>query len=247
VQVAQLRHTFELLRGEDRRLKKQSDGDEIDLDAVITAFADARTGAEMPAQLFEHRHKIERDIAVMFMVDMSGSTKGWINDAERASLVMLCEALEVLGDRYAIYGFSGITRKRCDIFRIKRFSDRYDNAVRGRIAGIRPQDYTRMGVAIRHLTALLNAVDARTKLLITLSDGKPDDYSDNYRGEYGIEDTRQALIEASRDGIHPFCITIDREAREYLPHMYGAVNYAVIEDVAQLPLKVADVYRRITT
>ena len=247
VQVAQLRRTFELLRGEDRRLKKQSDGDEIDLDAVITAFADARTGAEMPAQLFEHRHKIERDIAVMFMVDMSGSTKGWINDAERASLVMLCEALEVLGDRYAIYGFSGITRKRCDIFRIKRFSDRYDNAVRGRIAGIRPQDYTRMGVAIRHLTALLNAVDARTKLLITLSDGKPDDYSDNYRGEYGIEDTRQALIEASRDGIHPFCITIDREAREYLPHMYGAVNYAVIEDVAQLPLKVADVYRRITT
>ena len=93
----------------------------------------------------------------------------------------------------------------------------------------------------------LNAVDARTKLLITLSDGKPDDYSDNYRGEYGIEDTRQALIEAQRRGIHSFCITIDREAREYLPHMYGAVNYTVIEDAARLPLKVADVYRRITT
>jgi nitric oxide reductase NorD protein len=104
-----------------------------------------------------------------------------------------------------------------------------------------------MGVAIRHLSALLNAVDARTKLLITLSDGKPDDYSDNYRGEYGIEDTRQALIEAHRGGIHPFCITIDREAREYLPRMYGAVNYTVIEDVARLPLKVADVYRRLTT
>jgi nitric oxide reductase NorD protein len=104
-----------------------------------------------------------------------------------------------------------------------------------------------MGVAIRHLTQLLNQVEARTKLLITLSDGKPDDYSDGYRGEYGIEDTRQALLEAKRSSIHPFCITIDREARDYLPHMYGAVNYIVIDDVAKLPVKIADIYRRITT
>ncbi len=247
LQVRQLRRTFEMLRGEDRWLKRQQRGDDIDLDAVINAFSDMRCGMELPAQLFQRRRKTERDIAVMFMVDMSGSTKGWINDAEREALVMLCEALEVLGDRYAIYGFSGITRKRCEIFRIKRFDDRYDEAVRRRIAGIAPQDYTRMGVAIRHLTALLNGVDARTKLLITLSDGKPDDYSDNYRGEYGIEDTRQALMEAHRGGIHPFCLTIDREARDYLPRMYGAVNYTVIEDVARLPLKVADVYRRLTT
>ena len=246
-QVTQLRRTFELLRGEDKRLKKQASGDDIDFDAVISAYADMRSGMELPERLLVRRHKAERDIAVMFMVDMSGSTKGWINDAERAALVLLCEALDVLGDRYAIYGFSGITRKRCEIYRVKRFDERYDEAVRRRIAGILPQDYTRMGVAIRHLTALLNAVEARTKLLITLSDGKPDDYSDNYRGEYGIEDTRQALIEAHRSGIHPFCITIDREARDYLPHMYGAVNYTVIDDVARLPLKVADIYRRLTT
>ncbi|MEO8442863.1 MAG: nitric oxide reductase activation protein [Betaproteobacteria bacterium] len=247
VQIGQLRRTFEMLRGEDKWLKKQPAGDDIDLDAVITAYSDLRSGRELSEQLFQRRQKIERDIAVMFMVDMSGSTKGWINDAERASLVLLCEALDLLGDRYAIYGFSGITRKRCAIYRIKHFNEPYDDAVKRRIAGIKPQDYTRMGVAIRHLTALLNAVDARTKLLITLSDGKPDDFSDNYRGEYGIEDTRQALIEAHRGGIHPFCITIDREAREYLPRMYGAVNYTVIEDVAHLPLKVADVYRRLTT
>ena len=246
-EVTLLRRTFELLRGEDKWLKKQKNGDDIDLDAVISAYADMRSGMELPERLCVRRDKAERSIAVMFMVDMSGSTKGWINDAERAALVLLCEALEVLGDRYAIYGFSGITRKRCEIFHLKRFDERYDDGVRGRIAGILPQDYTRMGVAIRHLSALLNGIDARTKLLITLSDGKPDDYSDNYRGEYGIEDTRQALIEAQRSGIHPFCITIDREAREYLPRMYGAVNYTVIEDVARLPLKVADVYRRLTT
>jgi nitric oxide reductase NorD protein len=246
-QVAQLKRTFEMLRGEDRLLKRQPEGNDIDFDAVISAYADMRSGLELSDRLLTRRHKAERDMAVMFMVDMSGSTKGWINDAEREALVMLCEALQVLGDRYAIYGFSGITRKRCEIFRIKRFDDPYDERVRGRIAGIRPQDYTRMGAAIRHLTGVLNHVEARTKLLVTLSDGKPDDYSDNYRGEYGIEDTRQALIEAHRSGIKPFCITIDREARDYLPHLYGPVNWTLVDEVARLPLKVAEIYRRLTS
>jgi len=93
---------------------------------------------------------------------------------------------------------------------------------------------------------LLRNVEARTKLLITLSDGKPDDY-DGYRGDYGIEDTRQALIEAKYEGVHPFCITIDKEARDYLPRMYGAVNYVVVDEVRKLPLKVSDIYRRLTT
>ena len=83
-------------------------------------------------------------------------------------------------------------------------------------------------------------------LYATLSEGKPDDYSDNYRGEYGIEDTRQALIEAHRSGVKPFCITIDSEARDYLPHLYGPVNWTRVDDVKRLPLKVADIYRRLT-
>ena len=243
--IHNLRKTFEALRGEDKLLKKQVNGDNVDFDALVEAWADMHTGREMSDRLFTKHHKQERNIAVMFMVDMSGSTKGWINDAERESLVMLCEALEVLGDRYAIYGFSGMTRKRCELYRIKRFDEPYGELVEKRIAGIAPRDYTRMGVTIRHLTKLLNEVEARTKLMITLSDGKPDDY-DGYRGDYGIEDTRQALIEAKRDGIHPFCITIDSEARDYLPHLYGAVNWTLVEDVKKLPLKVSDIYRRLT-
>ena len=244
--IHSLRKTFEALRGEEKLLKKQANGDNVDFDALVEAWADMHTGREMSERLFTKLHKLERNIAVMFMVDMSGSTKGWINDAERESLVMLCEALEVLGDRYAIYGFSGITRKRCELYRIKRFDEPLSTLVEKRIAGIQPKDYTRKGVTIRHLSKLLKEVEARTKLLITLSDGKPDDY-DGYRGDYGIEDTRQALIEAKRDGIHPFCITIDSEARDYLPHLYGAVNWALVDDVKKLPLKVSDIYRRLTT
>ena len=243
--VVDLRRTFEALRDGNKRLRHQNSGDNIDLDALITAHADAAAGHEMSDHLFTQHRRIDRDIAVMFMVDVSGSTKGWINDAERESLVLLCEALEILGDRYAIYGFSGMTRKRCELYRIKRFDDDYGADVRARISGIKPQDYTRMGVIIRHLTRLLNTVEARTRLLITLSDGKPDDY-DGYRGEYGIEDTRQALLEAKHTGVHPFCITIDHKGHDYLPHMYGAVNYTVIEDVRQLPVRVSDIYRRLT-
>jgi len=90
------------------------------------------------------------------------------------------------------------------------------------------------------------AEDVRIRLLVTLSDGKPDDFGDGYRGEYGIEDTRQALLEARRAGIHPFCITIDELARDYLPHMYGTANYALVNDLRRLPLQVAGVYRRLT-
>lgn len=245
-QVRQLRRSFEALRGEDRRLRAEPWGDELDLDAVVRARADMKMGMELDERIFTRRTRRKRDVAVLFMVDMSGSTRGWINDCEREALVLLVEALKVLGDRYAIYGFSGVTRKRCEVYRVKGFDEPGDEVVRRRIAGIEALDYTRMGVAIRHLSGVLCGVEARTRLLITLSDGKPDDFSDGYRGEYGIEDTRQALVEARRMGIHPFCITIDREANSYLPRMYGSVNYAVIDDVARLPVNVAEMYRRLT-
>lgn len=245
--IRHLRRKFEALRDENRIEKRQTQGDEIDLDALIEALADARDGREMSDRLFVRLHRAERNIAVAFLVDMSGSTKGWINEAEREALILLCEALELLGDRYAIYGFSGTTRKRCELFRIKTFDERYDDEVKARISGIRPQEYTRMGFALRHMTKLLNQVEARTRVLVTLSDGRPDDYFDVYRGQYGIEDTRMALHEAARTGIHPFCITLDRDARDYLPHMYGAARYIILDDVRQLPVKVTDIYRRITT
>ena len=244
--IGGIRKTFEILRGDDKLLRRQKNGDDIDIDAVVESFPDYRRGMEMSDRLFIQSRRLERNLAVIFMVDVSGSTKGWINDAERESLVLLCEALETLRDRYAIYGFSGMTRKRCELYRIKSFSDAYDDRVKARIAGIRSQDYTRMGVTIRHLTGLLLEQEVKTRVLVTLSDGKPDDY-DGYRGEYGIEDTRQALMEAKYAGIHPFCITIDTHAHDYLPHMYGHVNYTVVDDVRSLPLKVSEIYRKLTT
>ncbi|MDO8932524.1 MAG: VWA domain-containing protein, partial [Rhodocyclaceae bacterium] len=179
--------------------------------------------------------------------DMSGSTKGWINDAEREALVMLCEALEMLGDRYAIWGFSGWTRTRCEVYCIKDFNDAYDATVHSRIAAIEAKDYTRMGPPIRHLTQLLRREPAKHRLLVTLSDGRPDDFGDEYRGQYGVEDTRQALLEARQAGVRAYCVTIDRHGADYLKHMYGPASYTVLDDVRKLPLKIADIYRRLTS
>ncbi|MCY4050125.1 MAG: VWA domain-containing protein [Gammaproteobacteria bacterium] len=244
--VNDIKRHFEALRGNKKCLKAQAYGDDIDLDAVITARSDMLTGVEMSDRLYSLTRKQERDLAVVFMVDLSGSTKGWINDAERESLLLLCQALEILGDQYGIFGFSGMTRNRCEVYKIKTFDEPYNSIIEARISGLRPQDYTRMGVVIRHLGNILNSVEARTRVLITLTDGKPDDY-DGYRGEYGIEDTRQALFEVRDTGIHPFCITIDQNAGEYLPHLYGPASFVVVDEVRKLPLKVAEIYRKLTT
>ena len=246
-QIAQLRRRFEMLRGENRVLRQQPDGEEIDLDALIAARADRRAGTPASANLYSQRTRNDRSLAVMLMIDMSGSTKGWVNDAEREALVMLGEAVEALGDSWAIYGFSGWTRTRCDIFRVKAFAEPYDESVQRRIAAIEPKDYTRMGVAIRHLTRELICQPTRHHLLITLSDGKPDDFSDEYRSRYGIEDTRRALLEARAQGIRSYCVTIDRNGADYLRHLYGPARYTVLDDVKTLPLKIADIYRRLVT
>ncbi|MBI5741244.1 MAG: hypothetical protein HZA16_11060 [Nitrospirae bacterium] len=244
--ISVLRKKFELLKREPKIARRQKEGDDIDIDAVIEAFCDARAGLSPGDNYFTRYDRHERNFAVLFLLDMSGSTKGWVNEAEKESLVLMAEALESLGDRYAVYGFSGMTRNRCDFFCIKDFDEPYTDVVKRRINGISPKDYTRMGPPIRHSTKILKSIEARTKLFITLSDGKPEDY-DAYKGDYGIEDTRKALVEAKEQGIYPFCITIDREASSYLRHMYGEVNYIVIDDVKKLPNRITEIYRKLTT
>ncbi|OQX10087.1 MAG: hypothetical protein BWK76_21245 [Desulfobulbaceae bacterium A2] len=244
--VGRLRHQFEMMRTADRFVRRQRDGDDIDLDAVLESLADGRAGLPTSERLYIKLRRDERDIAVLFLVDMSNSTAGWVGTSIKEALVLMTEALEVLGDRYAIYGFSGMRRTRCELFHIKHLGEPCSEAVRERIGAIGPSEYTRMGPAIRHATGLLAASEARVRLLITLSDGKPEDY-DDYKGEYAIEDTRHALIEAKMAGIHPFCITIDHQAHDYIDHLYGPANAIFVNDVRKLPLRMPEIYRVLTT
>lgn len=245
-QILQLKRQFEMMRTQHRFIKRQRDGDDVNIEALIEALGDSRAGRAPSDRLFIRLLRDERDIATLFLVDMSSSTEGWVGNALKEALIILCEAMDSLGDRYAIYGFSGMRRTRNIIFHVKDFEESYTDEIKGRIAAISPVDYTRMGAPIRHFTKMLSQIDAKVRLLLILTDGKPEDY-DDYKGEYAIEDTRHALIEAKSAGIHPFCITIDREAQDYMAHMLGEINYAFINDVRKLPIRVPEIYRTLTS
>ncbi len=244
--IKQLKKQFEQMRSHHRFVGRQRDGDDIDLDALTEALADHQAGIAPSERLFVRQLRDQRDIAALFLVDMSSSTEGWVGKAIKESLLVMAEAMESLGDRYAIYGFSGMRRTRSEVFRVKEMAEPYNDRVQGRIAALGPKDYTRMGPPIRHFSKMLSEVEARIRLLIILTDGKPEDY-DDYKGEYAIEDTRHALIEAKNAGIHPFCITIDHQAQEYASHLFGEVNYLFIDDVKKLPRRMPDMYRLLTT
>jgi nitric oxide reductase NorD protein len=245
-QLNRLRRQFEMLRSRERFVRRRRHGDDIDLDALIEALGDSSAGLSPSDRLFIQLLRDERDIAAMFLVDMSNSTEGWVGVAVKESLVLLAEALEVVGDRYGIYGFSGMRRSGSELFHIKHLDEPYGAEVQGRIAAIGPKEYTRMGPPIRHLTKILQETQSTVRLLVVISDGKPEDY-DDYKGQYAIEDTRKALLEARGCGVHSFCITIDKAAHDYLTHMFGKGNYVFVNNVLALPAKMVEMYRLLTS
>ena len=159
-------------------------------------------------------------------------------DIEIESLVVVIEALNALDDDYAVYGFSGQGKDKVDFYRIKDFQDAYSDELKLRISGIEPKQSTRMGTAIRHAYSKLRNVASDHRLLILLSDGFPQDLDygeDRKTREYGLNDTMMALIEAAKEGIKTFCITIDQAGNDYLRKMCNPGNYLVIKDIYSLP------------
>jgi len=251
-EVSTLRRFFESLRPPGlRRVPGQADGDELDVDAAVRMCAERVAGADLSDRIYVRRERKERDVAAAFLVDVSGSTSRQLDsgrrviDLEKEGLVLLCEALEAVGDQYALYGYSGQGRGQVDFLVIKDFDDQLSGKAAQRLGGLVPMQQNRDGAAIRHATAKLLAREARTRLLILISDGRPLD--DGYKDEYSLEDTKAALREARRRGLHPFCITIDREADSYVRRMYGDVQFAVIDRLEALPMRLPRIYQRLTT
>jgi hypothetical protein len=254
--VRLLRRYFESLRPPGlRRLAGQADGEELDLDAAVRRRADLAAGAEPSERLYVRREKRERDVAAVFLVDLSGSTSRQIEaagdrtvrrviDVEKESLLLLSEALEAIGDQYAVYGYSGQGRRQVDFLILKDFDEPAGRTAAGRIGALSALQQNRDGAAIRHAARKLLAREARHRLLILLSDGKPLD--DGYADEYSLEDTRMALKEIRQKGIEPFCITVDRAADDYLRRMYGEIRFLIIDRPGALPERLPRVYHQLT-
>lgn len=246
-----LRRQFATLAPARRWLKGQPEGSEIDLDACLRLHTERLCGRpDDGSRLYLAPRRLERDLACLVLADLSQSTDAWIGDGQRVidvirdGLLLFGEALTASGDAFAIHGFSSLRRSLVRFHDLKPFAAPFDAIARGRIAALRPGYYTRMGAPIRHATALLERRPAALRLLLILSDGKPHDI-DHYEGRYGIEDTRHALMEARRRGIRPFCITIDRDAASYLPHLFGAGGFAVIGRPEELPRALPRLYSRL--
>lgn len=247
-----LRNQFQALAPARTWHRRQPDGQEIDLDAYLRFAADRHTGRSGSADaLYREMRSGARDLACLLLADLSLSTDTWVDDRARVidvirdSLFLFAESLAATGDSFAMFGFSSRRRDPVRVHRLKAFDEAYGSGVRGRIQAVKPGYYTRMGAAIRYATKLLAERSAERKLLLLLSDGKPNDL-DKYEGRYGIEDTGHAIGEARRLGLTPFCVTIDERGNDYLPHLFGSGGYVVIRRPPQLPSRLPLLYAKLT-
>jgi nitric oxide reductase NorD protein len=246
-----VRSLFEILKPRRIWLNGQPDGSELDINALIMHITDQKRGVHTEqANVFRSFQNAQRDLSCLLLADLSLSTDAHINneqkviDVIRDSVFLFSEALDSTGDRFSLYGFSSKRRNHVRFHLLKGFSELWSDSVRGRIQAIRPGYYTRMGAAIRQATALLEKEAATQKLLLILTDGKPNDL-DKYEGRYGVEDTRMAVLEAKKAGLHPFCVTIDERAQEYLPYIFGNGSYVLIRNAEELPRKLPLLYLRL--
>jgi len=284
VLLARVRRQLDRLKPELLvKIKGVSDGDEMDLERTVEATVDRLTGNTPSERIYVQRQRKDRDVAALFLVDMSASTDDCVEDPdaepvsyspeepeqydwsdqavivpeqgrriidiEKQAVILMAEALEALGDSYAVCGFSGYGRDQVEYYLCKDFDQPLDYRSKARIGGIKPCRSTRMGPVIRHSIQRLTRTEARIKALIIISDGYPQDHdygSDRNSKSYGVNDTMKALHEAKQQGVQTYCLTVDPSGHDYLRQMCPDRQYMVIQDVSQLPDELSKVYRSLT-
>lgn len=260
--ISSIRHQFQLMKPENlTRINRELDGEDYDLNALVDFVIDRKADGRQSENIYTKRLRKQRDVAVSILLDQSSSTARTITrnplqpytypgrriiEIEKEGLVLMSEALEAVGDVYSINGFTSEGRRNVKFYVVKDFDEKYSEDTEKRIGGITFQNNTRLGAAIRHAAHKLLRQEARTKLLIILTDGRPYDH-DYGDARYAREDVREALTEAKTSGITPFCITIDRESEAELRDLYGEVGYTIIDDVLSLPERMPNIYRRLTS
>ena len=248
----QVKKQFASLLPQRTWLRQQIDGDEIDLDAWHQFHTEVNSSANVPEPLLYRQLRANhRDLSCVLLADLSLSTDAWINNEKRVidvirdALYLFAESLDLIGDRFSICGFWSKRNELVNFLRIKNFNEKHNPQVRQKISNLEPGYYTRMGAAIRHASKLLAEESTSQRLILLLTDGKPNDL-DLYEGRYGVEDTRRAILEARKKGLIPFCITIDHQAEDYLPHIFGTGSYAVIQKAEDLPRRLPLLYAKLT-
>lgn len=247
--IAAVKRQFEALRPRRRIVDRQPDGFDLDLDEVVRSQCDLKASGEGSERLYRAITNNERDLAVSVLIDISRSTESAVGGRpviaiEREALVALIGGIEACGDAMSVHAFSSLRRDRVMVEKIKDFDETNSPTIRRRVMGLTPRYYTRLGAALRHVSAHLAKRTAQRRLLLIITDGKPNDL-DHYEGRHGIEDTRRAVLEARRLGQSVFAITVDAKAGDYVPYLFGQNGFAVIPHAEKLIEALPQLYRHV--
>jgi nitric oxide reductase NorD protein len=245
--MARVRCQFEALHPRRILLPRQVDGPELDLDALITAQVAIRATGQGSDRIFRDLRHVERDLSVVILMDCSRSTESVVGsrsiiDTMREALAALAGGIDAAGDRLAIWGFSSLRRDRVFLTRCKQFDERMTPDITARIGGLKPGHYTRLGAAIRHASAQLATEPSAHKLLLVLTDGKPNDL-DHYEGSHGIEDSHMAVREARRLGHAVHGVIVDADGQDWFARIFGRAGFTLLPDPARLGRALPDIYR----
>ncbi|MDZ7909768.1 MAG: VWA domain-containing protein [Gemmobacter sp.] len=247
-----LRHLLDAMRPQGtQRIRRLEDGDDLDLNAAIAAAIDLRMGRQPDPRVMMRHLRRQRDTAVLVLLDLSESTNDpapngqTVLELTRAATLLLAEAIHRVGDRFALHGFCSDGRAQVFYSRFKDFDQPWADLAKARLMGAEGRLSTRMGAAIRHASAHLGRLRAARKLMIVLTDGEPADI-DIRDPFYLRHDTREAVAAAVRQGVTPFCLSLDPRADSYGRAMFGPRNLMVLDRVERLPERLPQLYAALT-
>jgi len=247
--IRRVKRQFEALQVKRETLHAQPDGDELDLDALVRARADMRASGRSSNRLYLQSRVNSRDLAISLLVDVSLSTDSWLDnhrviDVEKEALTILGHGLAACGDDFAINTFTSRRRDYVRIDCLKDYKEPFSPKVQRRISALKPGYYTRIGAALRSVAEDLAELPNRQKLLLVITDGKPNDV-DHYEGRYGIEDSKKAVQECRNMGLTVFGVTVDQKAQDYFPYIFGRGSYQIVGHVAKLSTALPKIYRQL--
>lgn len=249
--IQSVRKRFEALRPKRVLLPRQVEGNDLDMEAVIRARVELAATGESSDRVYCATRTAERDLAVSILLDVSRSTESSLGtrsvlEVEREALIAMAWGLEACGDEAEIHAFSSLRRHRVYLRSCKAFDEKMGPEVEARIAGLTPGFYTRLGAAVRHVSKGLQARARQRRLLLVITDGKPNDL-DHYEGRHGVEDSRKAIEEARRQGQSVFGITVDAKAQASFARIFGKNGFAVVPHPEKMSEALPLLYRHLVT
>ncbi|MBN2450565.1 MAG: hypothetical protein JXR77_09245 [Lentisphaeria bacterium] len=244
---------FERIRPERaHRQKYLDDGDDINADRLVDFLVRRHEDSSPKVDFYEKPRIVRRDLAVLILLDASGSTAELAGSGEaiialeRRAAIILGQGLHTLGDRFAVCGFHSSGHRNCSFLVYKDFDDAWNRAAAGRVLLAAPACSTRIGPALRHAGWRMGRVPARQRLVLLITDGRPMDTGYDPNTHYAQQDVRMACQENAALGIHTFAISTEQNSLADMSAMFPRQRFVILTDMRRLPKVLPAVYTRLT-